>query len=78
MSPSLAMTKVWWPITSWAPVLNRAASIRSAMASPTAFEIPCPSGPVVVSMPAASPRSGCPAVGLPSWRKFFRSSSSSP
>ena len=33
--------------------------------------MPWPSGPVVASIPAASPRSGWPAVGLPSWRKFF-------
>ena len=37
-------------------------------------------GPVVASIPGASlySYSGCPAVGLPSWRKFLRSSSESP
>ena len=31
------------------------------------------SGPVVVSMPGVTPTSGCPAVLLWSWRKFFSS-----
>ena len=55
--------------------LKRSASMRSASAMPTAFAMPWPSGPVVVSMPAAWPYSGWPAVGLPSWRKCLRSSS---
>ena len=37
-------------------------SFLSAMAIPTAFEIPCPRGPVVISIPASGSYSGCPAV----------------
>src|SRR5919108_272563 len=36
--------------------------MRSASAMPAAFEMPWPSGPVVVSMPAAWPNSGWPGV----------------
>ena len=77
-SPSLAIAQVRWSTTSWSGLLKRAASIRSASAMPTPLEIPWPSGPVVASIPGAWPYSGCPAVGLPSWRKFLRSSSVSP
>ena len=45
------------------------------MAIPTALAKPWPSGPVVTSTPAVWPRSGCPGVRLPHWRKAFRSSS---
>ena len=51
MSPSEAITNVWWSTISWPGRLKRAASIRSASAIPTACEIPWPSGPVVTSMP---------------------------
>ncbi len=76
MSPSLAIVNVWWSISSWPSRLKRAASIRSASARPTAFEIPWPSGPVVTSMPGApsASSSGWPGVELLSWRKFWRSS----
>ena len=36
----------------------------------TALARPWPRGPVVVSMPAAAPYSGWPAVRAPSWRKL--------
>ena len=36
---------------------------------------PWPSGPVVTSMPAVWPASGCPGVRLPHWRNWRRSSS---
>ena len=36
--------------------------MRSASAMPTELAMPWPSGPVVVSMPAAWPYSGWPAV----------------
>ena len=80
MSPSLAITYVWWSISSVSPELKRAASIRSASAMPTDIASPWPSGPVVASIPGASRYwySGCPAVGLLSWRKFLRSSSVMP
>ena len=35
-----------------------AAQMGFAIAIPTALAMPCPSGPVVVSMPAAWPHSG--------------------
>ena len=60
---------------SWPGRLNSAARRRSAMAIPTAFEIPWPRGPVVASIPGAAPYSGCPGVRDPSWRKRFSSSS---
>jgi hypothetical protein len=47
----------------------------SAMAKPTELAMPCPSGPVVVSIPLAWPYSGWPAVIDPNWRKFFTCSS---
>ena len=51
------------------------ASMRSASAMPTALAMPWPSGPVVVSMPGGVAVLGMARrVGLPSWRKFFRSS----
>src|SRR4029077_6105104 len=43
---------------------KRSAISRSASAMPTALAMPWPSGPVVVSMPAAWPYSGWPAVRL--------------
>ena len=57
-SPSEAMKYVRWSTTSWPSRSNRAASMRSASAIPTAVEMPWPSGPVVVSMPGAWPYSG--------------------
>ena len=45
--------------------------ISSAKAKPTAFAIPCPSGPVVVSIPVFISYSGCPAQIEFSWRKFL-------
>ena len=47
---------------------------RSAMAIPTAFAMPWPRGPVVVSTPGVSPYSGCPGVLEPHCLKFLRSS----
>ena len=43
-------------------LLNFAASIFSDIAIPTAFAIPCPNGPVVVSIPISISYSGCPGV----------------
>ena len=75
MSPSLAIVKVWWSKRpSWPGSVNRADTIRSPSASPTEFEIPWPSGPVVTSMPGEYLRSGCPAVGDPTRRKCLMSS----
>ena len=65
MSPSLAIVKVWWSTILCPPLLKRAASMRSASASPTDIEMPWPSGPVVASMPGLYLRSGWPAVGEP-------------
>ncbi len=48
--------------------------MRSAIAMPTAFAKPWPSGPVVVSTPAVWPYSGWPGVLLWSWRNLFSSS----
>ena len=48
--------------------------MRSPSAMPTLLARPWPSGPVVVSMPAAWPYSGWPAVREPSWRKCLISS----
>ena len=64
--PSPAMTQVRW-FTKCSP--KRARSDASAIAKPTPFASPCPSGPVVVSIPAAWPNSGWPAVAEPNWRK---------
>ncbi len=69
--PSPAITHVWWS-TTFAP--NRARRLSSAIAMPTALASPCPSGPVVVSIPSACPYSGCPAVRDPSCRNPFNSS----
>ena len=66
MQPSPANAYVWWSMSVCESVLKRAASIVSAMASPTALANPCPSGPVVVSTPGVSPTSGCPGVNEPS------------
>ena len=46
----------------------------SAMARPTAFEMPCPKGPVDTSMPGVMKFSGWPGVLEPSCRKDLRSS----
>ncbi len=70
MSPSEAITKVWWSTMS----PKRALSMRSASAMPTAVEMPWPSGPVVVSTPSVWPFSGWPGVLDSSWRNAFRSS----
>ena len=56
-------------IGAWSPRLKRAASMRSPSAIPTAVEMPCPSGPVVVSTPGTWPYSGWPAQGESIWRK---------
>ena len=74
-SPSLAITQVRWSTTSSPGRLNRAASMRSASAMPTAFAKPCPRGPVVVSTPGVRWLSGWPGVRLPHWRNAFKSSS---
>jgi hypothetical protein len=75
MSPSLAIVKVWWLTISCSASLNWAASMRSPSARPTAVAMPWPSGPVVDSIPGEYLRSGWPAVGDPTWRKFSMSSS---
>ena len=67
-SPSEQMNQVRWSTIAWPSRLNSAASIASARASPTALPVPCPSGPVVISTPGVSPRSGWPGVWEPSWR----------
>ena len=43
-------------------LLNSAANIFSDIAIPTAFPIPCPKGPVVVSIPVSKSYSGWPGV----------------
>jgi len=43
-------------------LLNLAAKCVSAIAKPTAFEIPAPRGPAVTSTPSVSNVSGCPGV----------------
>ncbi len=43
-------------------------------ANPTAFATPCPRGPVVISTPAISPYSGCPAVFAPNCLNSLKSS----
>ena len=48
--------------------------IFSAIAMPTAVDIPWPSGPVVVSTPSVWPYSGWPGVFEPSCLKFLISS----
>src|SRR2546422_4325307 len=55
--------------------LNSAASCASAIAMPTAFPVPCPSGPVVASTPGVTPCSECPGVRLPHCRNCLMSSS---
>src|SRR5205823_407383 len=45
-----------------------------AMDMPTLLPMPCPKGPVVVSIPEVTRYSGCPGVRLSSWRKLLRSS----
>ena len=69
--PSPAMTQVRWS-TTLRP--KRAARLSSAIAMPTAFPSPWPSGPVVVSIPGACPYSGWPSVREPSWRNRLISS----
>jgi len=45
-----------------------AVLMSTAIAIPTAFAKPCPSGPVVVSTPGVRPCSGCPGVREPHCR----------
>ena len=52
-------------------MLKRAAIIFAASPIPTALANPCPSGPVVTSIPEAWPYSGCPAVREPHCRNCF-------
>ena len=54
--------------------LNSAASIFSEIAIPTAFAMPCPRGPVVVSTPISISYSGCPGVFDFNCLKSFKSS----
>ncbi len=75
MSPSLQKTYVKWSMISCPGSLYRAARCASAIASPTAFMIPCPSGPVVHSTPGVRAYSGCPGVLLSHCRKCCKSSS---
>ena len=70
--PSPAITYVRWSHTSLPNVVR---SQRSAIAMPTASPTPWPSGPVVTSIPAVWPASGCPGVRLPHWRNWRMSSS---
>ncbi len=70
-SPSPQVANTWWLKISEP---NRARSCSSAIAIPTMFAIPCPSGPVVASTPAVWPTSGCPGVADSHWRKSRRSS----
>ena len=51
--------------SSWPGRLNSAARRRSAIAMPTAFAKPWPSGPVVASTPGVRPYSGWPGVASP-------------
>ncbi len=74
-SPSEQMTYVWWSMSLWPGLLNSPARRRSAIAMPTAFVRPWPSGPVVASTPGVSPYSGWPGVIEPHWRNAFTSSS---
>ena len=55
-------------------LLNTAAKCLSAIAIPTALDMPCPRGPVETSTPGVTKFSGCPGVLDPSCRKFLRSS----
>ena len=50
---------------------NFDCKIFSAKAKPTPLARPWDKGPVVVSIPAISPYSGCPAVEDPICLKFF-------
>ena len=76
-SPSEQMNQVRWSTISAPGRLKRARSIASATAKPTELPKPCPSGPVVISTPGVSPRSGWPGVSEPSRRKRLSSSSES-
>ena len=69
---------VQWSTTSWPGRLNSAARRRSAIAMPTAFAKPWPSGPVVASTPGVRPYSGWPGVFEPYCRNDSRSSSVTP
>ena len=51
---------MWWSTTSWPGRLKRAARCASAMARPTALEMPWPSGPVVASTPGVRSILGMP------------------
>ena len=68
-SPSETKAQVRW-FTHPSPKTELRCA--SAIAIPTAVPKPCPSGPVVISMPRSSSYSGCPAVGDPHWRKLTR------
>ena len=63
-----------WLTTSYPGLLNFSAKWASAIAIPTALQIPCPKGPVVISTPWVCPYSGWPGVKLPTCLKFFMSS----
>ena len=66
--PSPAKTYVLW-FMIFLP--NFFFKISSARAKPTAFAIPCPKGPVVVSIPEFASYSGCPAQIEFNCLKFF-------
>ena len=79
-SPSEHKAKTRWVIGRKASPSTavRASSILAASAMPTELATPCPSGPVVVSMPGVSCTSGWPGVMLPHWRKRLRSAMPTP
>src|SRR5437764_221646 len=68
-SPSEQMTYVRWSTISSYGRLKSSARNPSAMPKPTPFANPCPSGPVVASMPAVWCTSGCPGVIASNLRK---------
>ena len=74
-SPSEQITYMWWSTILWCGRLKVSARKRSANPMPTPFANPCPSGPVVTSMPSVWRNSGCPGVADCHWRKRFSSSS---
>src|ERR1035437_1496039 len=59
-------------------LLKQPAMARSAIAMPTPMANPCPKGPVVASIPAVTPYSGCPGVLEPHCLNAFKSSIVSP
>ena len=59
-SPSETMPYIRWSTIAWPGRLNSAARRRSAIAMPTPFAKPWPSGPVVASTPGVRPCSGWP------------------